>query len=471
MITQPLMKDGSTGIKNSPTAMAAMVNDVIEKSDVLKTALGNTRADGEDPSSLRQIGQVLDSLPKYRNAFQVGLWNMVGMILVNNMYWKNDEWVRKTLKGTLEVGDSIEDIWVEVATPEQYDANGASTLTDFKKADILSRFHVLNYQKKYQRTVSRKDFRQAFFSFSGVYDLVMRIVDTMYNGARWDYFLACKYLLARKINDGVMKVATVENLTNTESIQDFLIQVQSVSNDMEFPDEEMTEAGNINSTAKTDQLFIPRNDVQAKVGVKALANAFNLEYAEYRGVELKINKFQFTPTEEKRLEILFQNDPGYVPLTKEEKTALNSVFAVHIDKDWFFCMNYLFEFYEFEDPSTLKENFFLHDWKVISYSPFRNAVVYTTQSPTITSVTVTPDTASVGKGAQLQLSAEVVATGFASKKVSWNVENANSNETTITPNGLLVVGSNETATSFTVKAISLADSSKSGSATITVPSV
>lgn len=471
MITQPLMKDGSTGIKNSPTAMAAMVNDVIEKSDVLKTALGDTRADGEDPSSLRQIGQVLDSLPKYRNAFQVGLWNMVGMILVNNMYWKNDEWVRKTLKGTLEVGDSIEDIWVEVATPEQYDANGASTLTDFKKADILSRFHVLNYQKKYQRTVSRKDFRQAFFSFSGVYDLVMRIVDTMYNGARWDYFLACKYLLARKINDGVMKVATVEDLTDTENIQDFLIQVQSVSNDMEFPDEEMTEAGNINSTAKTDQLFIPRNDVQAKVGVKALANAFNLEYAEYRGVELKINKFQFTPTEEKRLEILFANDPGYVPLTEEEKTALNSVFAVHIDKDWFFCMNYLFEFYEFEDPSTLKENFFLHDWKVISYSPFRNAVVYTTQTPTITSVTVAPTTAQVGKGAQLQLSAEVKATGFASKKVSWNVKGATSDKTTITPNGLLVVGSDEAATSLTVKAISLANSSKSGSATITVPSV
>ena len=470
MITQPLMKDGSTGIKNSPTAMAAMVNDVIEKSDVLKNALGDTRANGEDPSSLRQIGRVLDSLPKYRNAFQVGLWNMVGMILVNNMYWKNDEWVRKTLKGTLEVGDSIEDIWVEVATPEQYDANGASTLTDFKKADILSRFHVLNYQKKYQRTVSRKDFRQAFFSFSGVYDLVMRIVDTMYNGARWDYFLACKYLLARKINDGVMKVATVEDLTNTENIQDFLIQVQSVSNDMEFPDEEMTEAGNINSTAKTDQLFIPRNDVQAKVGVKALANAFNLEYAEYRGVELKINKFQFTPTEEKRLAILFANDPGYVPLTEEEKTALNTVFAVHIDKDWFFCMNYLFEFYEFEDPSTLKENFFLHDWKVISYSPFRNAVVYTTQTPVITNVTVTPDIASVGKGAQLQLSAEVKATGFANKKVSWNVEGATSDKTTITPNGLLVVGSDETAASLTVKAISLADSSKSGSATITVPS-
>ena len=299
----------------------------------------------------------------------------------------------------------------------------------------------------------------------------MRIVDTMYNGARWDYFLACKYLLARKINDGVMKVATVEDLTNTENIQDFLIQVQSVSNDMEFPDEEMTEAGNINSTAKTDQLFIPRNDVQAKVGVKALANAFNLEYAEYRGVELKINKFQFTPTEEKRLAILFQNDPGYVPLTEEEKTALNSVFAVHIDKDWFFCMNYLFEFYEFEDPSTLKENFFLHDWKVISYSPFRNAVVYTTQTPTITSITVTPATAQVGKGAQLQLSAEVKATGFANKKVSWNVEGKTSDETTITPNGLLVVGSDETADSLTVKAISLADSSKSGSATITVPSV
>lgn len=468
MITQPLMKDGITGIKNSPAAMAAMVNDVIKESDVLKNALGDMRANGEDPASLRQIGQVLDSLPKYRNAFQVGLWNMVGMILVNNMYWKNDEWVRKTLKGTLEVGDSIEDIWVEVATPEQYDANGASTLTDFKKAEILSRFHVLNYQKKYQRTVSRKDFRQAFFSFSGVYDLVMRIVDTMYNGARWDYFLACKYLLARKINDGVMKVATVEDLTDTENIQNFLVQVQTVSNDMEFPDEEMTEAGNINSTAKTDQLFIPRNDVQAAVGVKALANAFNLDYAEYRGVELRINKFQFTPTEEKRLAILFADDPGYVPLTEDEKTALNSVFAVHLDKDWFFCMNYLFEFYEFEDPSTLKENFFLHDWKVISYSPFRNAVVYTTQTPTIRSVTVTPGTANVGKGAQIQLSAEVKATGFASKKVAWSISGANSDDTTITPNGLLIVGANETGTTITVTATSLADNTKTGTSTITV---
>lgn len=468
MITQPLMKDGITGIKNSPAAMAAMVNDVIKESDVLKNALGDMRANGEDPASLRQIGQVLDSLPKYRNAFQVGLWNMVGMILVNNMYWKNDEWVRKTLKGTLEVGDSIEDIWVEVATPEQYDANGASTLTDFKKAEILSRFHVLNYQKKYQRTVSRKDFRQAFFSFSGVYDLVMRIVDTMYNGARWDYFLACKYLLARKINDGVMKVATVEDLTDTENIQNFLVQVQTVSNDMEFPDEEMTEAGNINSTAKTDQLFIPRNDVQAAVGVKALANAFNLDYAEYRGVELRINKFQFTPTEEKRLAILFADDPGYMPLTEDEKTALNSVFAVHLDKDWFFCMNYLFEFYEFEDPSTLKENFFLHDWKVISYSPFRNAVVYTTQTPTITSVTVTPGTANVGKGAQIQLSAEVKATGFASKKVAWSISGANSDDTTITPNGLLIVGANETGTTITVTATSLADNTKAGTSTITV---
>ena len=468
MITQPLMKDGITGIKNSPAAMAAMVNDVIKESDVLKNALGDMRANGEDPASLRQIGQVLDSLPKYRNAFQVGLWNMVGMILVNNMYWKNDEWVRKTLKGTLEVGDSIEDIWVEVATPEQYDANGASTLTDFKKAEILSRFHVLNYQKKYQRTVSRKDFRQAFFSFSGVYDLVMRIVDTMYNGARWDYFLACKYLLARKINDGVMKVATVEDLTDTENIQNFLVQVQTVSNDMEFPDEEMTEAGNINSTAKTDQLFIPRNDVQAAVGVKALANAFNLDYAEYRGVELRINKFQFTPTEEKRLAILFADDPGYMPLTEDEKTALNSVFAVHLDKDWFFCMNYLFEFYEFEDPSTLKENFFLHDWKVISYSPFRNAVVYTTQTPTITSVTVTPGAANVGKGAQIQLSAKVEASGFANKKVAWSISGANSDDTTITPNGLLIVGAKETATTITVTATSLANNKKTGTSTITV---
>lgn len=466
MATIPTLGEGQTTLVNTPAAMAAMVNGVMANSDVLSNL--NLMADADDVATLRQIGRVVDKLPKARNAFQEGIWNMCAKIIINNMYWKNDEWVRKTLKGELEVGDSIEDIWVEIADPENYDANGASTLTEYKKAEILSYFHVLNYQKKYQRTVSRRDFRQAFLNWGGVYDLAQKIIDSMYNAARWDYFLVCKYLIARKICDGAFQVVTVAEPMDEETNKNVAKAIQKVSNDMMFPDGSMNEAGVVNSTDKLDQLFIPTNLLTSELNVDVLASAFNLNKAEYQGVQLQINGFSFTPTEEERIKKLLGNDAGYREITADEVAELKKCYAVHVDKDWFFNWNYLFELGDFVDMSTLKENYFLHDWKIISYSPYRNAIVYTSLTPTVTSVTVAPSEATMGKGTFIQLTADVKTQGFASEKVAWSVSGANSDKTSIDSNGLLYVAPDESGTPLTVKAVSLADADQSGSATITI---
>ena len=66
----------------------------------------------------------------------------------------------------------------------------------------------------------------------------------------------------------------------------------------------------------------------------------------------------------------------------------------------------------------------------------------------------------------LQLNAVVETTGFAPKTVVWSV---NSELSTISQNGLLSVGANETADSLTVTATSTFDETKTGTATITVP--
>lgn len=466
MIAKPIMGNGETVLTNTPTAMAAMVNQVMTSNENLRSL--NLLANDSDPSTLRAIGQVLDTMPRMRNAFQAGIWNMVSMIIINNMYWTKDDWVSKTLKGQLEVGDSIEDIWVEVATPHDYDANGASKLTTWEKAEILSKFHILNYQKYYQRTIGRKDFRQAFLSFSGVYTLVQKIIDSMYNAARWDYFLICKYLIARKICDGAFQVATVEAPADEASVKEDAKVIQRMSNDMTYPDGFMNEAGVINATAKEDQLFIPTNEFEAAMNVEVLASAFNMDKVGYNGIRLPINGFSFTATEENRIKELMGESEGYREITAGEKAELLNCYAVHMDKDWFFNYNYLFEFYEFEDPSVLKENFFLHDWKLISYSPYRNAVVYTSMTPTVTEVQITPDGATVQKGSMLQLTATVTATGFAKKTVAWSVSGGTDNTTSIDANGLLYVGANETA-NLTVKAVSTVDAGKSDSVTITVP--
>ena len=91
--------------------------------------------------------------------------------------------------------------------------------------------------------------------------------------------------------------------------------------------------------------------------------------------------------------------------------------------------------------------------------------------PGVISVTVLPQTASVRTGATQQFSANVAVQGNAASTVTWNVSGNASAGTTISSGGLLSVASNETATSLTIRATSTFDGTKSGTATVTIPSV
>ena len=101
----------------------------------------------------------------------------------------------------------------------------------------------------------------------------------------------------------------------------------------------------------------------------------------------------------------------------------------------------------------------------MSTSQFANAVVFVSDEPTVTGVTVTPATASVTKGAGIQLTAQVATTGLAGEGVLWSIDSETSS---ITETGYLIVSQNEAGSSITVTATSVFDGSKSGKATITV---
>ena len=87
--------------------------------------------------------------------------------------------------------------------------------------------------------------------------------------------------------------------------------------------------------------------------------------------------------------------------------------------------------------------------------------------PTVTSVTVSPATASVEKGATQKFTATVTGTNNPAQTVTWSIDKTNSG-TTINSSGLLKVAAAESLTSLTVKATSTVDKSKSGTAAVTV---
>ena len=91
-------------------------------------------------------------------------------------------------------------------------------------------------------------------------------------------------------------------------------------------------------------------------------------------------------------------------------------------------------------------------------------------APTVTSVTVSPTTIEVQQGGKQNFTAAVYGTDNPSQSVEWIVENAISENTTITNGGALAVGADETATTLTVRAISTVTgyTDISGTATVTV---
>jgi|GEM_PF-1943012 len=86
----------------------------------------------------------------------------------------------------------------------------------------------------------------------------------------------------------------------------------------------------------------------------------------------------------------------------------------------------------------------------------------------VTSVTVDPVTASVEKGGTKKFVATVNGDNNPSQDVTWGIEGEHVDGTSISTDGTLTVSSHETATSFIVTATSTVDTSKSGTAAVTV---
>lgn len=425
------------------------------------------RADGT-LENLRAIGEIVMSYDAVRNEFLSALYNRIGRVLITSKMYDNPWAIFK--KGQLEFGETIEEIFVNIAKVFQYDPENAET-TLYKRVipDVRSAFHSMNFQKFYEDTISNDQLRQAFLSWNGISDIIARIVDSMYTAANYDEFLVMKYLLCRLALNGDIKPQTILDVT-ADNANTIVSTIKGVSNLFTFLSTENNMNGVYTHTPRDEQYVIESSNFNAIIDVEVLAKAFNMDRAQFSGRQALVDSWD--RTDDTRLKEIFtladgQIDPTYRPFTEEEKTKLKSIQAMIIDEDFLMCYDNFINFTETYNAKGLYWNYFYHTWRTFSASPFHNAVLFTTETNGITSVTVSPSTASVAKGSSLQLQAEVVTTGFAPKTVQWTV---NSELSTVDTNGNLYVSPTETETTLTVTATSTYDNTKVETSTITVTS-
>lgn len=416
--------------------------------------------------NIRKIGTVIMGNNDLQNAFLNALINRIGRVIITSRMYENP-WAGFK-KGMLEYGETVEEIFVNIAKPHQFDPNTAESEI-FKREipDVRAEFHPMNYQKFYKVTVSNDQLRQAFLSMQGITDLIGRIIDSLYTGANYDELVTMKYLVGRFALAGNIYPVNIPNV-NATNAREIVSTIKGISNDLEFLKAQYNIQNVLTTSPKNDQFLIMNAKFDAVIDVEVLATSFNMDKAEFMGHRVPIDSFDLSTAEIARLDELFKDDSSYQKFTTAEIKQLKNIPCILVDRDWFMVFDNYMNMTEQYNGQGLYWNYWYHVWKTFSVSPFSNGVLFTTETPAITSVTVSPSTATVTKGNMLQLTATTVVTGFADKDVTWSVAGISMVATTISQTGLLSVGKTETATSVTVTATSKFDGSKKGTATITI---
>jgi hypothetical protein len=416
----------------------------------------------QDADSIREIGAIIMDMPQLQNEFLSALVNRIGRVLITSKMYDNPWAMFK--KGMLEFGETIEEIFVNIAKPFQFDPAVAETNL-FKREipDVRSAFHIMNYQKYYKTTIQNDQLRQAFLSWEGITDLIAKIVDAMYTGANYDEFQTMKYMLAKNILNGRLTPVSIPAVSSA-NMKNIVSTIKGISNKLEFLSEDYNIAGVKTHTKKADQYLLVNSEFDAVMDVEVLASAFNMDKAQFAGHRVLVDGFGDLDIE--RLNILFADDPTYTEINSNELEALNAIPCILVDKDYFMIFDNFYNFTEQYNGEGLYWNYWYHVWKTFSVSPFANNVLFIPAEPSVTSVTVTPSELSVEAGQSASLTANVVTTSFAPKTVTWS-----SNTEGVTVNGAGVVTVSENIapdTVVTITATSTYDTSKFGTATLTV---
>lgn len=415
--------------------------------------------------TLRGIGNIITSYQPLRDQFVNVLYNRIARVIVTSRLYENPWSFVK--KGMMEYGETIEEIFVSIAKPFQFDPEVAEEKV-FKRVlpDIRARFHSMNYQKFYKVTVTTAQLRTAFLSWNGIIDLINRIIESLYTAANYDEFMVMKYLIARVALQGYIYPFQIPEV-NADNARSVTTQMVGEALNFQFMDTKYNAAGVLTYTDPRYLYTFLTTDISALFDVEVLALSFNMNKAELLGRQVLVDGFG--TLDNVRLSELFADDPYtiFTPFSSDELTKLKSIKAIMCDVNWFMIFDNLYDANQIYNPEGLYWNHFYHTWKTFSVSPFANAIMFTTEESATTAITVTPDAPTVSRGSQTAFTASATGTGFANQRVHWEVSGSES-DSTINQEGILTVGKGETATSLTVTATSLQSPDVSGTATVTI---
>ena len=399
--------------------------------------------------NLKDIGRALFSYEPAMNQFLNELINRIGMTYVHTKLYNNK--LKFLKRGFLEYGDSIQEIFVDLAKAVHYmpapaTGNECDVYKQYKP-QIVSAFHRVNREDTYPITINEEMLKRAFTGYQAFSSFVAGIFNSVYRADEVDEFILFKQLIGEMLqNSYLVHVTKPADKTTSEA---FSIAMRANGLALEYVSRKYNRAGVATNTDLADQILLLRSDIVPVIDVTQLANNFNLNLA--------------------------QPISGRIIVIDDFGQGNDSIIGGIVDKDFSMIYDTVYKTDSIYNPRHMYWNYFLHHHQVIASSPFANAIGFTTETitPAIDSLTIMPSEQSIAKGYSGYVRTIVDFVGDIDTTVKYTISGNASDSSYVTEDGQVFVGADETNETLTITATSAANSAKTATATvnvITVPS-
>ena len=293
---------------------------------------------------------------KLWNDFADYMVNRLGMSYTHSKRYEND--LREYEKEKIWFGNGVTETALNWVKAHTYDVDAEEQFKTFYP-DGLQAFHTQPLEKWYPVSISRDQLARSFTDEYGINRYIAAQMNTAINSDNYDNYSAMLDLFRQADKEyGLYRHHVAAAPTDKESCEEMLQAMQQLSYDFTAPSSVYT-LSEIPVFAQKDEItaFI-RSDAMAATNVRALAAAFGVEYAQV---------------------------PFRVKVIPRNLWPLNETdYAVLTTSDFFQVYPVVYETTSQWDAVGRKTNYFLHDWRIVAFSPFVPCVVISSDAGSIT---------------------------------------------------------------------------------------
>lgn len=196
----------------------------------------------------------------------------------NTAFRDEDNPFYRYFRESLPVGHAIEEYYIPLITPTEFDPTGANVLAPIEN-NILKRVFSLNKPITFAATTSLWQGREAFLTIEGVNDLQNRIISNMWDSAAAHTYKNCANLLSNLPAEGCAVEKYGYDVDSQANIQKLLREVRTAVDNMTILQPGYNTAGIEQRVDRSDLIVVTTPEVYQHLTVDFLAGVFNITYA------------------------------------------------------------------------------------------------------------------------------------------------------------------------------------------------